>query len=184
MKVTGYLMQLTYNVTQKELATFEIDGGIGKYSDELIGRKLEITIEQYKEKRSRNANAYMWELVSALAKQGFKDKVEIYREAVKAVGVFKDFYLRPEDAESFMWLWEHNGTAWLTEKLDYDEDGDTLIVRAYYGSSCYNKKQMSRLIDYLIEDARAVGIHILSEAERTLLLDNWTGAMRKDNQNE
>lgn len=53
------------------------------------------------------------------------------------------------------------------------DDGPLLIVRAYYGSSRYNTKQMSRLIDSLMEDCEAVGIVTISEKDKGLLLDDW-----------
>lgn len=44
---------------------------------------------------------------------------------------------------------------------------------SYHGSSVYDTKQMSRLIDNLIQDAKAVGLETMSERERSLLLTEW-----------
>ena len=48
--------------------------------------------------------------------------------------------------------WSRQGLGWLTERIA----DDTLML--YYGSSSYNTKQMSRLLDNLIQDAKALGI--------------------------
>jgi hypothetical protein len=43
----------------------------------------------------------------------------------------------------------------------------------YYGSSVYDTKQMSDLIDHLIQDCKALDIDAMSERERSLLLEEW-----------
>ena len=57
---------------------------------------------------------------------------------------------------TFEHLWNERGIAWFTEKVQ--ENGNKTIINAYYGSSSYNSKQMSRLIDGLMQDCRSVGI--------------------------
>jgi len=183
MKVKGILYSLAYSREQNELSTFEIEGGIGKYYDELVGRTLDITIEVHKEKRSRNANNYLWELIGQLAKKvGGPTKDEIYIQAVRDVGVYRDLHVKREEADTIRKMWERQGTAWPTELIDYQENGDDVIIRAYYGSSTYNSAQMSRLIDYVIEDCRAVGIPTITPKELSILTSNWRGAMRQNNE--
>lgn len=87
------------------------------------------------------------------------------------MGVYKDFHLPPDEAKTFRTAWAQLGTGWLTEQVD--DDGPLLVVRAYYGSSRYNTKQMSRLIDSLMQDCEAVGICTISDSEKALLLDDW-----------
>lgn len=52
---------------------------------------------------------------------------------------------------------------WFTEKVD--EIGEKTTLNAYYGSSSYNSKQMSRLIDNLVQDCKSVGIQTLDDIE-------------------
>ena len=42
--------------------------------------------------------------------------------------------------------------AWIVERGD--TVGDMVTLRAYYGSSVYNTKQMSRLIDSIVNDCK------------------------------
>ena len=47
------------------------------------------------------------------------------------------------------------------------------IINAYYGSSSFNTKQMSRLIDGLVQDCRDSGIETKTQAEINSLLESW-----------
>ena len=46
-------------------------------------------------------------------------------------------------------------------------------VRNFYGSSAYDKAQMSRLIDLIVQEAKQLGVETLSESEKALLLEGW-----------
>ena len=43
----------------------------------------------------------------------------------------------------------------------------------YYGSSCYYTKQMSRLIDLVVEDCKEQGIDTATPEEIALLKEEW-----------
>lgn len=127
----------------------------------------------HKERRSRDANAYMWTIAEQIAQKTFgMDKNDIYRRAVQRVGIYKDFCLTEDEARTFRVSWERLGTGWVTEQVDYDPDGERVIVRAYYGSSTYNTRQMSRLIDDLVQDAAALDIETDTGRIRSLL-EEW-----------
>lgn len=132
-------------------------------------------IKRFRKKRSKNANDMCWAMCEQLAEAIRSTKEEVYRDQIKKVGVYKDFHLPPDEAKTFRAAWAQLGTGWITEQVD--DDGPLLVVRAYYGSSRYNTKQMSRLIDSLMEDCAAVGICTMPDSEKALLLEEW-GAQR------
>lgn len=139
-------------------------------------RLYDLELKEHREKRSLDANSYCWALMDKLAKEVGSTKNEIYRLKVREVGPYKDFTLTEDEARTFRAAWEKIGEAWLTEQLDFDQDGDRLVIRAYYGSSTYNTKQMSRLIDSVVEDCRAVGIETQTDRELSLLKEDWKHA--------
>lgn len=49
--------------------------------------ELELTVKPYKPRRSLTANAYMWVLVGKLAEETGLSPDEIYRKAVREVGI-------------------------------------------------------------------------------------------------
>lgn len=130
----------------------------------------EYDLTEHREKRSKNANGYMWELLSQLADVLDTTKEELYRQYVRDMGVFKDFVLTEDEANTFAVAWSRLGTGWLTERVDFTPDGKKIVVRAYYGSSTYNSKQMSRLLDAVVADCRDAGIDTMTPQDRSLLI--------------
>lgn len=127
----------------------------------------------HKQKRSRDANNFCWVMCEEIAQRLFKTtKEDVYRRAIQRVGVYKDFLLTEDEAKTFRVAWSKLGTGWITEDVDFDETGDKVLVRAYYGSSTYNTKQMSRLIDDLVQDAQALGVET-DGGRITSLLEDW-----------
>ena len=72
-------------------------------------------------------------------------------------------------------MWNAQGIAWFSEILDTEIIGNVefKIINAYYGSSSFNSKQMSRLINDLVEDCEAVGIETKPKEEIDSLLRSW-----------
>ena len=159
---------------KRQLVTFSTTEDFRQRYDELKEKDLEVEIKIYRKKRSRNANSYMWTLLNKQAEIMNISSEKLYRLAIKEVGVFRDFPPLPEEeAKTLKTAWENLGLGWFAEKLDYSDEG--VIVRCWYGSSTYNTKQMSRLLDYVIEDCRALGIETMTPAELAGLKDSWKG---------
>ena len=62
----------------------------------------------------------------------------------------------------------------------YDEFGrgsvngkEFVYYRVYKGSSEYDTREMSILIDGIIDEAKALDIEVISEREKSLLLQEW-----------
>lgn len=139
-----------------------------------IGKNEEIEVK--KKKRSKNANSYFWELLQKLCEEMNIDVIQEYRKRVKELGIFKQWELDSINVPTFIHLWEDRGIAWFTEKVE--EIGDKTIINAYYGSSSYNSKQFSKLLDNLVQDCRSVGIQTLDELEINELLRREYGENR------
>lgn len=139
-------------------------------------RLYDLEVKEHREKRSLDANAYAWVLMDKLAAAIGSDKGDIYRKKVREIGPFKDFTLTKDEARTFRVAWEKIGEAWPTEQVDYAPDGERVVIRAYYGSSTYNTKQMSRLIDSIVDDCKAVGVETLTPDKLALLKEGWSRA--------
>lgn len=174
----GKLYDLSVGIFgRKQRLTIELDEDFRKSFDDLKDKEIEITIKPWKPKRSLNANAYLWELIGKLAEAMNLSPVEVYRLAIKQVGVYRDFPPLPRsEAETLKTAWKNLGLGWQTDTLDYDEDGDQVIVRCYYGSSVYNSKQMQRITDYVVQDCKALGIETRTPEELAILTSAWKGA--------
>ena len=138
---------------------------------------LEITAKKKRKKRSLDANDYLWVLCAKIAERLQDSKLsiskeEVYRKHIHFVGKYEPLALRADAVERFCETWRRNGTGWLTEVVDSTLDGCKKVF-AYYGSSTYDTKEMSRLIDSVIQDCAALGIETMTQAEMDSLLHEW-----------
>lgn len=181
-ELTGTFQSMAFTANGKPLVTFQINeyADAVKMADSLKGGvTATIKVGKYSEKRSISANNLCWELCTKLAdnqtKPGFIcTKDDVYRKAIREVGIYKDFEnLSPSDAKTIRHAWELLGRGWITEQVDFMPDGENVIIRCYYGSSQYSKKQMARLIDCLIQDCIACGVEYRPKEEIASILGRW-----------
>ena len=135
--------------------------------------QYEIIIKEHRKKRSLNANAYAWELMGRLAESQGIEKEEVYRHHIRAVGVFRQVEINEAAEETLIHSWGLHGTGWIAERVDYTQREGFVLVNLYYGSSTYNTKQMSRLIDNIVQDCEAVGIPTKTPNEIARLKSLW-----------
>lgn len=135
-----------------------------------------MTIDKVRRKRSLDANAYFWVLADKLATaQGLPGTTEIYHRYIKEIGGNREFVcVKQEAADKLCAGWERSGLGWLTERFPSKVDGCVNVI-LYYGSSTYDTAQMSRLIDLIVQDCKALDIETATPAELALLLERWDG---------
>lgn len=134
--------------------------------------KLQVEIKKKSKKRSLNANAYFWKLADQLAEKLKTTSVEIYKEIIHRVGVYDDLLIRKKAEKDFIKAWESNGVGWIVEKVPYGSK-EYSQLKAYKGSSQYDTKQMTRLIDELVTECEEQGINTLTPDEQAELLQRW-----------
>lgn len=143
--------------------------------EDIKDNKLSIEIKKYRKSRSIDANRYFWKLLQEVCEYKDIDTIEEYKRRVKELGIFKQFKIMTQDVKTFQKIWTDRGIAWFCEVTDttYIGSVEFKIINAYYGSSSYNTKQMSRLIDNLVQDCKAIGIETKTQAEINSLLKQW-----------
>ena len=126
----------------------EVLDGIMKLPEE-----TDITIKALKNKRSKNANDYFWELVGQMADKLGAKKEEIYFEQLKKYG--QGITVTVQDGVDLT----RAGFKYFEKLQDGIKNGTKFVAyRVFIGSSQYNTKEMSVLIDGTIQDAREMGI--------------------------
>ena len=139
-----------------------------------IGIDEEIEIKR--KKRSNKANRYMWELLQQMSEVMNLNVIEEYKRRVKELGIFRQWEIDTINVPTFEKMWEDKGVAWFTEKVE--EVGNKTIINAYYGSSSYNSKQFSRLLDGVVQDCHSIGIKTLEDLEIEELIKSEYGKNR------
>ncbi len=167
MKARGKIVNLDLDyISHKPKLTIQLS------NQELIGYDeiknlddLDITLEKHKEKRSKDANAYCWKLCQEIANKIGSTKEEVYREAIHGKGPFEIVPIKEVAVDKFISSWGKNGLGWIAEIFgDSKLEGFKNII-IYYGSSTFDKKQMSYLLDYLVQEAKELGIKTLDDLE-------------------
>lgn len=150
----------------------------------MIGTKIEIKswldtqpdkeyeIKEHRQKRSLDANGYLWVLISKIQQVLNVPKEVIYKDVIRDIGVYEVVPIKNEAVNKFCEAWHKNGLGWITETTKSKLDGYTNVL-AYYGSSEYDTKEMSRLIDEVVQECRNLDIETKSEEEIKSLIGAW-----------
>lgn len=171
------LKDIIFTRDGQQIVSFSTRANCRELFDRLKDGEVDVELKKHTEKRSMNANRYCWVLCEAIAEElndGATSKEDVYRDAIKAVGQYKEIGgLALHDAQTLRFAWEKLGIGWITEQVDYEQDGDHVVIRFYYGSSTYKVKRMSRLIDHLVQDAKALGIPTETPNQIAKMLSLW-----------
>ena len=159
MKLQGKLSDVSIDfTTKKPKLTFLINNNITSLEEIENVDLLDIEAKKHREKRSLDANAYCWVLVNKLSEKLDMPANEVYRLNIREIGVFEIVPIKDEAVERFKTSWSKNGIGWICEEISKSKlDGYTNLI-AYYGSSVYNTKEMSKFIDLLVEECKLQGI--------------------------
>ena len=152
---------------------FTISGSLEELDGFTSDMDVEVTVKKHKEKRSLDANAYLWVLIDKLASKTGVAKSEIYKKAIKEIGGNSDVLCLKNDAvETFCKAWESRGLGWQTDRLPSKIGGCTNVV-VYYGSSTYNTMQMWLLIQNIVDECKEQGIETMTPEELDSMMKGW-----------
>ena len=137
------------------------------------GKLLRVEIKQHRNRRSLDANAYCWVLCQRIAESIGQTPENVYREFIRRVGQFEFLPIKNEAVDRFIEIWQSKGIGWFAEKAwDSKLEGYT-TVKAYYGSSVYDTREMSVLIDEIVSQCKEMDIETMPPAELEALKQQW-----------
>ena len=159
-------MDFSLSLDRKQRVTFELEGDFRGLYDKLRDKIVEITVRKWTEKRSLDANAYLWALITKIANAIRESKEDVYFDALKAYGQGGAVSVEERYVEDFERTWKYH------ERLgDTQLNGKTFVhFRFWVGSSEYNTEEMSILIDGVVREAKNLGIETMSEEELNSLI--------------
>lgn len=151
-----------------------------EYLEEIKDKELKVQVSVWRQDRSLNANNYCWKLLDEIAQRMHSTKEEVYQEIISKVGVFEILPIRNEAVDNFVEKWQSRGLGWVCNIMRDSKIPNYTNVIAYYGSSVYNTKEMSRLIDEVVQEAQALGVQVKTPQELAELKNLW-GQYEKQN---
>ena len=183
IEVTGRILDFSLDfLTGKPKITLELNEkqkATQGYEELKDCEKLSIKVEKHRKKRSINANNYAWQLMTKIAENQGITKEEVYRQQIKEIGVCRQVEIDEKAADTLIHSWSLHGLGWFSERIDYGEHDGFVLINLYYGSSTYNTKQMSRLIDNIVQDCHALGIETKTPDEIANMISLWNSERAK-----
>ena len=141
--------------------------------DEMKDADVTVEIKKKRKHRSLTANAYAWVLMGKIAEKAKVPVADVYRNAVRNVGGnVTRVCVQDQAVFALQTAWAKNGLGWVTDTAESKIEGCT-VVFLYSGSSEFDTAQMSRLIDNIVQDAKALGIETMPPKELDALLEHW-----------
>lgn len=146
-------------------------GTVMKFLRTKQDRAYDLTIKEHRKKRSLDANAYAWVLINKIADALRLPPVIVYKQAIENIpGNHEIMPIKEEAFDKFKAIWEAQGIGWPCRKLGRSKFPGYVNVQAYYGSSTYDSRQFSMLLDSLTQDCASLGIETKSQEEIDSLL--------------
>lgn len=186
MECVGRLKGLGIDLMSRhQKLEIEVDSDIRKEYDKLKDKeKLRIRIVQYRKKRSLDANAYYWTLLTKFADVIGMSNSEAHNMMLRGYGQSEIFdgkavYVTIPDTEEAEKKVNNATDYHLAPTSQVRLGNDGVIYRTYRllrGSRTYDTKEMSRLIDGLITCCKEAGIpetEIASPNEKEILEERY-----------
>ena len=177
MQTTGILNDISIDyVSEKTKVSLTLDTHDIQNIAELKDTKLNVEIKKWFAKRSLDANAYCWVLCDKIAKKISNDgvsftKEDVYKDAIYQVGTFQPMIVEEKAFEDFKRIWEKQGLGFLLKEVSRKDK--CVKVHCYYGSSSYDSKEMSLLLQYLVDYAKEQGVETKPKEDIESLLRSW-----------
>lgn len=87
------------------------------------------------------------------------------------IGTFEPFIAQGSTIDRLKRIWEKQGLGFLVQEVSRKDK--CVKVHCYYGSSTYDSKEMSLLIEVIIQLAKSLNIETKTKAEIDSLLESW-----------
>ena len=126
-------------------------------------------IAKQRKKRSLDANAMAWGIINEIANVLREDKDKVYLDMLNKFGQRTVVSVASViDVKPYFKYYEEFGKGTVDGK-------EFTHYKVYKGSSEYDTREMSILLDGIIECAKDLDIEVITPSERALLLAEWGG---------
>ena len=171
MKITGRIVGASIDFkTNKPTLTLEVNerNDFEMLVDEMRDKdKLSIEVKPFRQHRSLNANAYAWKLIGEIADIVKTSKEEVYLLMLKRYGQSELIsVLSHVPIENYIKYYEEAGESKLNGK-------DFTHYRVYKGSSEFDTREMSILIDGVVSEAKQLGIQTETPNQIAEMKSRW-----------
>lgn len=126
-------------------------------------------LKEQRGKRSLDANGMLWACLQEIATAVRSDKWSIYLQMLKRYGKFDYVIVKKKAVEMMKRQWRE-----LEEVGEIDVHGEKAVqLLCYYGSSTYDRKEFSVLLDGVISEMKEIGLTPPPDRQTRELLEKW-----------
>lgn len=182
MDFTGFVKGIGRDLESgKYIIDLRVEEDVKDLFQKLNEKRLSIKISQYRKKRSLDANAYYWQLLTKIAEVLKTSKPFMHNQMLRKYGQLFMFDGKistvtiPDTVEAERQVDEAE-TYHLKPTSQVRLGNDGVMYRTYKmlrGSSEYDAKEMSELIDGIVSEAKELGIETLTPDEIERLKNEW-----------
>lgn len=131
--------------------------------------KLNIKAVKFRKKRSLDANALLWVCLGKIASTLRTDKWSVYLQMLKRYGKYTYICVKPSVVEAVKKQWRE-----CEELGEVDINGQKSIqMLCYFGSSTYDTKEFSVLLDGVISEMKEIGLEAPASEDMRRSLEQW-----------
>lgn len=165
------IKDLTISLKGEQNITFALCKGedARQLYDNLNGKDVEITVKKYFPKRSLQANRYCWKLINEIADKVNKSSYDVYLDMLCDYGVSDLF-----EFDAKIDISRH-----FKHYRELERYGNKISYIVIIGSSEYNSKEMHRLIDGIVQEAKQLGIETETPQEIERMVSLWRSTETK-----
>ena len=170
MELTGKIIDCAIDfVSGKARLTLEINEKqvLLNGFDNLKNILLSLKLTKYRKKRSLNANAYAWKLITEIGNVLRLSKEEVYVNMLKEYGQSDMISVIAEvPISNYVKYCDEAGESTLNGKLFKH-------YKCYKGSSEFDSREMSIFIDGIVQEAKQLGIQTETPEELAKIKASW-----------
>ena len=141
------------------------------------GKTYTVEIKEYRKKRSLNQNALYWSVLTSFAEALRISNARAHNLLLRRYGQLERYEGKPvyvvlPDTEEAEKRADEAESYHLKPTSQVKEGKDGQMYRTYMllrGSSTYDTKEMTRLLEGLLDECKEIGIAVMSEREASLL---------------
>ena len=156
------------NITLTLLSSPESRWAVKNAARQLSGKKLTISISEYKNSRSLAQNRMFWALLECLGRAQGQSAWDCYGEMLEAANAKYEYIECIKEAVPTL-----QEVFRCVKVIEERKGGKTALCKVFYGSSKMDTAEMKNLIDAVFDRLVAMGVDVKDEPEVAYLWQEW-----------
>ena len=181
MECTGSIKDVSrdWRTNQINLTITINENSVINEIDKLKDDKLSIKITKHRKKRSLDANGLLWHCLGQIAASLQADKWDIYLQMLKRYGKYTYICVKPNMVDSVRSQWRESEVIG-----EVNINGSEAVqMLCYFGSSTYNTKEFSVLLDGVISEMQEMGLEVPLSQDMRRALYEWERKTQSEKHN-